>query len=79
MLGILLERYPQRRIVMRQSAPRGNCQRMDSRVDQPKVLTMRGPKAETAPFTGRGVRVIFFVSLRMGLEGMCTCVSETHH
>ena len=50
-LGNLDPRKPVARMTMKQRPPRGNWNRMDSRVFQPKVLTIRGPKPLTAPFT----------------------------
>lgn len=38
-------------MVTKQIAPRGNCQRIDSSVDHPNVLTINGPKPDTAPLT----------------------------
>jgi len=45
------DKNPVRRIKMSTIPPRGNCQRIASRVVQPNVDTMRGPNPDTAPFT----------------------------
>src|SRR6478752_3791366 len=51
MLVNLEPSQPVRRITMKHSPPRGNWNRMEWRVLQPKVETMRGPKPLTAPLT----------------------------
>jgi hypothetical protein len=50
-LGILEPRNPVRRMAIRHRPPSGNWKRMLASVDQPKVLTIRGPKPDTAPLT----------------------------
>lgn len=49
MLGMREDNHPVRRMKIRQMPPSGNCQRIDSKVDQPKVLTISGPNPDTAP------------------------------
>lgn len=61
MLGILEPRKPVRRMTIRQRPPSGNWKRMLASVDQPKVLTIKGPKPDTAPLT---VYLVTYVSHR---------------
>jgi len=51
MLRMRDDKKPVRRMKMSTMPPRGNCQRMESRVVHPKVETISGPKPDTAPLT----------------------------
>lgn len=51
MLSIREHKYPASGIPTPQITPKGNCNKMLSIGEKPKVDTIRGPNPETAPFT----------------------------